>query len=128
MNDYRTPTEVREEVVQGICEAFLAPNCWSVFHPFTTSSARAATLYITKSKRAETYSGFRAKIGDQEDGIRIRGVEMERAFAELRKRGYHIWLFYEFGSWLSYKCTKTPYYNGGDYRNKEVGYFVDRID
>lgn len=30
-NDYVEPTEVREEVIQAICDAFLSNSCWDIF-------------------------------------------------------------------------------------------------
>lgn len=30
-NDYVQPTEVRENVVQAICNAFLSKSCWDIF-------------------------------------------------------------------------------------------------
>lgn len=51
-NDYIQPTEVRTEVVQAICEAFIERKCGSTFHPHAGSNngSRNATLWLFKRK------------------------------------------------------------------------------
>lgn len=50
-NDYVQPTEVRQEVVQYICDAFLSTCVWRIFHPERQSAYRGKTLYVMVSKR-----------------------------------------------------------------------------
>lgn len=107
-NDYVQPTEVRQEVVQALCEAFLTTTCWKVFHPFCGSNngCRPSNRHNTKGC------------------VRIRGCEVNAAFKALRKAGYHMYQVYEYGSWMGYICDEKPFHNGG----REVVAFYDFID
>ena len=57
-NDYVQPTEVRQEVVQYICDAFLSTCVWRIFHPERQSAYRGKTLYVMVSKRSGKAYGF----------------------------------------------------------------------
>lgn len=95
-NEYVQPTEVREEVVQAICEAFIKKGIDRIFHPHNGSNrgCRDATLYIAKPTRAGLQHVWRFKSSREVDSTdisyRIRGVEMKRAFEELIKAGYYM--------------------------------------
>lgn len=123
-NDYVQPTQVRPEIVQGICDAFLAQNCWNIFHPKNDSCYRRATLQILRYK-GKKFSSFHDKpFHDDEEAFRFYGAEMSAAFSALRKAGYHMFRVYQYGSWMGYVCRKKPYYDGGT----EVFSFDDFID
>lgn len=122
-NTYEVPKQAREEAVQAICDAFLNRCCWSIFHPTTISPYRTATLHVAGHRNGEWY-GFREQPSDSEKSIRIRGVEMKQAFAELRKAGYHIFRILEYGCWPGYQISEKPYLKGGT----EVTEFTDFID
>lgn len=117
-NDYKKPTEAREEVVQTICEIFLKTQ-WNVFHPFAGSNngCRNANLYIVKG----SHQFFKS---DSKNAIRVRGVEMQAAFEALIKAGYHMFRVYEYGEWMGYCCSKKPFIE----RGTEVKAFSDFID
>lgn len=119
-NDYVQPTEVRQEVVQALCEAFLTTTCWKVFHPFCGSNngCRPANMYI--SLQSPSFSNRHYTKGC----VRIRGCEVNAAFKALRKAGYHMYQVYEYGSWKGYICDEKPFHNGG----REVVAFYDFID
>lgn len=119
-NDYVQPTEVREEVVQAICSAFLANNCWNIFHPFSGSNngCRPATRRISLSNPC-----FRGHATDK-DMVRIHGCEIKAAFNALIKAGYHMYKVYDYGSWMGYACDKKPFREGAF----EVFTFNDFID
>lgn len=123
-NDYVVPTEVREFVVQAICDTFLKDNVWSTFHPVSDGAYRAKTLYLTKNKSTGKYGGFSCKRYDDVEYLRFNGAEMETAFQALRCAGYHIFRVYQYGSWMGYRCSKKPYMDGGT----EVFEFTDFID
>lgn len=120
-NDYVQPTEVREEVVQAICTAFLKKTCWSTFYPFSGSNngCRRATLDIDIAEPS-----FGSPHEKTETTKRIHGVEMKAAFEALIKAGYHMYVVYDFGYWKGYVCDKKPFYKKGT----EVTSFNDFID
>lgn len=119
-NDYVQPTEIREEVVQAICSAFLANNCWNIFHPFSGSNngCRPATTRISLNQ--PRFNGH----SNGEDMVRIHGCEMKAAFKALIKAGYHMYKVYDYGSWMGYACGKKPFREGAS----EVLTFNDFID
>lgn len=120
-NDYVQPTEVRQEVVQHICEGFLDPCCWSTFHPHSESCYRRATRYV----RMRDGKGYGFTDEPSSGDISFNGAEMKAAFKVLIDAGYHIFKRYHYGSWLGYTCRKRPFdYDGG----KEVFEFTDFID
>jgi hypothetical protein len=113
-NDYATPTEVREDVVQLICDAFLCNNAFSFFVP----SGMHKTNYVCSKAFVSDPSIFKEK-----SPVKFRGCEMEAAFAEIVKAGYHIFRVSHAGG--SYKVTKKPFY---PYGGKEVFEFTEKID
>lgn len=110
-NNYVQPTEVREAVVQGICEAFLNPCCWHVFHPHNDGMGRGRHRYIVRHKKDKMFYGFHST-DFGEVGVKFNGAEMKRAFEELQKAGYYMFRIYTTG-WMGYVCSKTPFYEGG---------------
>ena len=123
-NTYSVPTEIRQDVVQAICEAFLRRCCWSTFHPFHNGRCRTATLQVVRHKGEGKYYGFHDVPFSSDEGIRIRGCEMNAAFKALRNAGWHIFRIYEYGEWMGYKVYDKPFLDGG----KEVTEFTDFID
>lgn len=132
-NDYVQPTEVREEIVQKICDFFL-PNsygCSPVFHPSNDGAYRDATLWISreisKSSGKEVLCGpmsySRAERYDK-NPTKIHGVEVSAAFEALRRAGYYMFRIYEYNSWMGYMCSKKPFVKGG----VQVTEFTDFID
>lgn len=127
-NNYVQNTEVRDWVVQGICEAFLSGKIDQFFHPFGDGPYRYATVYIYRRKGDEKFFGFTGKTDRDEryEYVRFTGAEMKAAFKALINAGYHIFESYNFcvGRWLGYLCYHKPYHNG----DKEVFEFNDFID
>lgn len=119
-NDYVQPTEVRQEVVQAICNTFLETHCWTIFHP-VRDGHRSPTLFVSTDKRGGFYSEGWFEEGN---AIRFNGAEMKAAFSALRKAGYHIFRVYEYGSWLGYVCDKKPFHDGG-MEVEEFNHFID---
>lgn len=131
-NNYAQPTEVREEVVQAICDAFLQGGSWSIYHPVSCKPNRGGrnqTQHVVKPNRP----GFRSVFcfwheqhsPDPTDTVySFNGAEMKRAFEELIKAGYYMFRIYQYGIWLGYKCSKVPFLTDGTL----VQSFEDRID
>jgi len=122
-NDYTQPTEIREHVVQAICDAFLKGTAFSTFHPKTTSLYRKRTTLVLM--RDGKGIGFNDDPAGEKEYERVRGCEMKAAFAALREAGYHI--FYignRFDGYPGYRVYKVPFIDGGT----EVTEFNDFID
>ena len=115
-NDYVQPVEVREEVVQHICEAFLDGGLWGIFHPYSDGYNRPSMKFVSVIRgRGREFSTC---------GERFNGAEMSAAFKALIGAGYHIFKVYKYGTWMGYKCSKKPFEHGGT----EVTAFNDFID
>lgn len=123
-NTWSEPIEVREHVVQDICDAFLNHCAWSTFHPKSDGVYRNATLCVLKHKGSNKAYGFNDKPFNSDNYETIRGCEMKAAFQELRKAGYHIFEVHEYGTWRGYKVSCRNYLDGG----VEVTEFNDKID
>ena len=124
-NDYKVETEVRENVVQAICEAFLFDGTWSCFHPYENGMYRYSTIYVVKHKNSQTYYGFKSSVDSEfDEGIRIRGSEMKEAFKVLIKHGYYMFRIRDYHTWIGYICSKKPYVDGGQ-RVTEFNDFID---
>lgn len=109
-NDYVKPNEVREKVVQAICDAFLCRCAWSTFYP-KYETRRNPTLYVVAHKSDKKFYGFMSNIFSDDVGYRIRGCEMAKAFEELTKAGYYmfrIYTSYALGVVKGYKCSPKP--------------------
>ncbi len=125
-NTYVQPTEVREEVVQAICEAFMSTYS-GIYHPARQSQYRGATIYVVTNKgTCPFFSSSNESYWTGAVCYRIRGVEMKRAFEELMKAGYYMFRVWEYGSWMGYLCNDKPFYDG--MRAEIVTSFEDRID
>lgn len=122
-NTYSVPTEIRQEVVQGICDAFLNGG---VFFPNYHGSC-GRHRYVVREDYGSGYKGvyFREK----HDGVfvcksyRIHGCEMQTAFDVIIKAGYHIFRHCDSGG---YEVSKKPHLDFG--RGYEVTEFTDFID
>lgn len=135
-NEYVQPTEVREEVVQAICDVFLHGK---VYHPHNGDNrgARNADRYVVRHKEYHKghryltdgkYYDFGHKPFDWQEGIVFNGAEMKRAFDELQKAGYYMLRVYEYGSWMGYECHDKPFDDFWSSGTTLVKSFDDRID
>lgn len=108
-NDYIQPTEVRQEVVQAICKAFLK-----------------GLPYYSATRKHVLKTGY---FVEETDGYRIHGTEIKAAFAALLKAGYHIYAAFECGKGHVYRCSGKPeYIDRYGIKWKEVTEFTDFID
>jgi hypothetical protein len=108
-NDYVQPTEIREEVVQAICDAFLCEqNCWNIYHPNDGGRCRNRCRQVIGHRSGEFYGFHFEPICSSDKGYVIRGVEMQQAFDDLIKAGYHMFRICECG-WTGYRLSKTPF-------------------
>jgi len=123
-NDYEQPIQIRQEVVQGICEAFL--NRMPIRYTFTAVRHKYTepTLYIgwTNGRKPtflnireldfEMYKNYRTE--------RIRGCEMKIAFKKLIEAGYHMFKC----EGIHYFCSKKPVERGCQ-KVTEFNEFID---
>lgn len=122
-NTYSVPTEIRQEVVQAICDAFL--NGRRFFPNYHGNCGRHR--YVARNDFGGGYGGtsFEEKpTGSFVSKIyRIHGCEMQMAFNILIDAGYHIFRLWESGG---YEMSKKPHLEYG--RGEEVYEFTDFID
>ena len=142
-NDYQIPTDVRSEVVQMICNAFLYGGIDKIFHPYSESGYRPATKFVGRKPRTVNqygkpvvdrgwfygFSSYRwAKDHHNPDKgevyFEFNGAEMKAAFKALTSAGYHMFRVYEYGSWKGYLLDKKPVHDNAT----EVFDFEDFID
>lgn len=127
LNDYVQPTEVRQEVVQKICDVFLKRSS-NVFHPFDGRAYQDKHRYIEVApNRYDDFASWQDKsnyYNRNKQYIKFNGAEMNAAFKALINAGYHMFKTYEYGSWMGYVCNKKPFLEGG----REVTEFTDFID
>lgn len=109
-NDYVQPTDVRDWVVEGICQAFLSNSC---FHAKEDGWYRNITDNIVRNKGGNEFYGFRDKALSFEEAVKFNGAEMKEAFKVLQDYEYYIFKVYEYGTWEGYICSKKPYRDGG---------------
>lgn len=137
-NTYAQPTEVRPEVVQAICEAFLAKiqgrvPCSPIYHPKNDGNGmyRTATPFV--ELRDGIGCGFinrdelKRYNGDPKKHLTFHGCEMQAAFQALRKAGYHMLRVLEYGTWGGFMCHDKPFLDWSVF-DREVSDFTIRID
>lgn len=124
-NDYVQSTEVRQNVVQAICDAFLESHCNSTFHPYGEGCYRRKTLFV-HPKTAKSYASFQNHewAAKNEGFIKFNGEEMKAAFKALQEAGYYIFRIYDYGTWMGYTCGKKPFMERGE-RVTEFNDFID---
>lgn len=109
-NDYTPNNEVREEVVQGICDAFLGFNAWSAFHPYNTSAYRRRTNGLLYENGR--LMGFNERpLGPGYKVVKFTSKELNAAIKCLVKAGWHIFYSDDMG-WPFIKCSKYPHMDG----------------
>ena len=124
-NDYVQPTEVRESVVQDICdillESFTDKNTSITIYP------KSAELYVGKHKGNE-YKDIitRSTLNKGFDYIRIRSCEMDEAYKAYQDAGYHIYLERDKKTRAStYRFSKKPVLDAIKSKNLEFDVFID---
>ena len=128
-NEWVEPVEVRENVVQDICDAFLNRCAWSCFHPYSQGAYRRATSMVVRHKNHKKAYGFHCDAFINDEGVVVRGCEMKAAFNELINAGYHIFRVHEYGSWMGYVVSEKPYIDCDRWGcSVEVTEFTDEID
>lgn len=136
-NDYVQPTEVRQEVVQEICNLLLEGQEIAVFEN-APSRLSLATMEVTNGSykvflktKKDTKERRMSHFYDHDDlnVVRVRGVEVQAAFDVLLNANYYIHGRYKENMWEgnkhTYKCSKTPYINGNKCSVTKFDLFID---
>ena len=128
-NDYVQPTEVRENVVQTLCniilEDYLDKNMSIAIYP------KHAELYVGtfNGNRCDTTYPFlitRSTLNKNYTYVRIHSCEMEEVFKVIQDAGYHIYLERDKKVRDShYRFSKKPVFEGVRSKVLEFDVFID---
>lgn len=113
-NDYVQPTEIREEVVQKICDSFLRG------HGFT-SNGYWATHYVQNDSLG--FFNIRQTFAYPQKYTKIHEVEVKSAIRELLNAGYFMFKGYDCNVPV-YKSFKCPVIYGYT-QVTEINDFID---
>lgn len=122
-NDYVQPTEVREEIVQGICDIMLDYMDKSL--PMTVF-VKDNAMYLATMKNG----GYKA-IAHQTSNAsceytRIHSCEMDAAFKSFQDAGYHIYADRDKKTKnVTYRFSKKPVLWGVASKTIEFDMFID---
>ena len=110
-NNYVRPTEVREDVVQMICDSLLH---YQLDHEsahdveFSHEDPMLA-LRIYGYKRPVLEGGHRRTLLHPEVDIVVRSCEMKAAFTALQDAGYYIYPYRHNGHYSFHLCSRPVY-------------------
>lgn len=131
-NDYKRPTEVREDVVQLICDHIVGnmnkEGSDGIYELSVNpiGSLRKCRTYELYTETDETDGSLRKITNERksEDQTRIRGCEMETVFKVMQNAGYFIFYSY-YDGYITYIFSKKPSY---DNTLTTTMYFTEFID
>ena len=125
-NDYVQPTEIREEVVQMICDSLLhhyldCDDCRDI--EFAWKKPQAQILVHGYKTPYLVGGSERNKI--YEENIIVRTEEMNAAFRVLQDAGYYIYGFSHYTGNVSYHISTKPVYAGRKATRTTFNVFID---
>ena len=124
-NTYVQPTEVRPEVVELICRAFITGGADKNFFP-RWGGNREPTLYVYPAAVGGYRFGSETWVKKYEHNyIRIRGCEMETAFKAMREAGWYMYRGYYPGGWAFYCAYSKPFKEVNYTRVESFNEFID---
>lgn len=126
-NDYVQPTDVREDVVQKICDVLLT---YLDANRALTIRAKHPVLYLAKYEgKHETVENLALTSGTMNQAYaytQVRSCEMDKAFEAFQDAGYHIYLERDKKTKTSvYRFSKKPVLDGDKAKNLEFDMFID---
>ena len=126
-NDYVQPTDVREDVVQKICDVLLT---YLDANRALTVRAKHPVLYLAKYEgKHETVEKFALTSGTMNQAYvytQVHSCEMDKAFEAFQDAGYHIYLERDKKTKTSvYRFSKKPVLDGDKAKNLEFDMFID---
>lgn len=122
-NDYVQPTEVRENVVQSVCNLLLGyldkPMSINIY-------PKSAELYVGVHKSTNEGIITRSTLNTGYSYTRIHSCEMDEAFKAFQDAGYHIYLERDKKTKAStYRFSKKPVLDAVVAKNLEFDVFID---
>jgi hypothetical protein len=128
-NDYVQPTEVRENVVQTLCNVILndyIDKCAAAITVYVKNAVLYIGTYIGGGKTVAPFLITRSTINSNYSYIRIHSCEMEEVFKVIQDAGYHIFLDRDKKTKDShYRFSKKPVLDGVTAKNLEFDVFID---
>jgi hypothetical protein len=133
-NDYVQPTEVRQEIVQMICDFIIKRMEDKHFHEEDSYDVIIGhhewfyQLYLGINRKSNTPFSFSSSdkhcVGDV-TYIRIRTAEMQAVFTAIQDAGYYIFGRSNITGRETYIFTKKPYYDNRKAERMEFSLFID---
>lgn len=122
-NDYVQPTEVREHVVQGICDVIIM----NLLDRATNITVYAKSPELYMCEHNESYKTIsHSTIHTDKKYTRIHSCEMDAAFKALQDAGYHIFMEHDKKSkTYTYRFSKKPVLWGVEAKNIGFDVFID---
>lgn len=122
-NDYVQPTEVREDVVQDICDVMLDYTEKSL--PMTVF-VKDNALYLGTSKDGLYKTVTHSTSNSIYNCVRIHSTEMDAAFKAFQDAGYHIYADKDKKTRnVTYRFSKKPVFWGIASKTIEFDMFID---
>ena len=122
-NDYVQPIEVREFVVQSICDIIMENYLDRATN--LTVYAKSAELHLCLHKDG-CKSISHSTLNNNVEYVRIHSCEMDAAFKAFQDAGYHIFLERDKKTRVStYRFSKKPVLWGVEAKNIDFDVFID---
>ena len=120
-NDYVQPTEVRENIVQSICDVLLTMLDTNLT---LTVHVKHAELYVGKNANETTIT--RSTLCKRYEYTRVHSTEVDEAFKAFQDAGYHIYTIRDKKTKdTTYRFSKKPVLEGMQSKNIEFDMFID---
>ena len=128
-NDYVQPTEVRENVVQMICDHiihYIEVGMWveDTYDIKLNHKDWSYQLYLNL-RNDGSIAGFSCEKKSSIDQIRIRTAEMQAVFKALQDADYYIFAWAYTTGEKKYIFTKKPVYDNREAKRIEFSTFID---
>ena len=118
-NAYNPVTEIRPEVVQMICDAFL---CGSKFIPYEGNRVSPTRYVFSQNGKAE-FIPYNCS-----DTIRIYDCEMAKAFEVLQDADYNMFSIKDVSGFVEIVCSEKPYYQKKGIFYGRINNYTEHID
>ena len=128
-NDYVQPTEVREWLVQKMCDYIIKKmneGMWieGAFQLTLSHSCWAYQLFVELRNDGSVYS-FRSSNSSNFSRIRIHKCEMDAVFEILQNSGYYIFGMYYTNGEHTYTFSKKPFYDNREATRMKFDVYID---
>lgn len=125
-NNYVQPTEVREEVVQMICDSLLSHYLDSKYYQdISFAWKKPQAQILVHGYKIPRLMGGAERNKDYDENIIVRTCEMKAAFDALQDAGYYIYGFASVYGNKSYHISSKPVYAGRKAERIKFDLFID---